>query len=248
MGSAHSSGPAPPPPTDPEAHLQVFNPQPKLSTTASPTFYLFPLLPTELRLKIWKCSLQRRRLIRINIRNYSFHPDLKQVENPDAGIHHFAIVEGYQSLSKLLRVNRESRQAAQEFYRVHLPCRFLLSGRDLGDRPVPEKTQPGIFYFNPEHDFLLLYCDTPGIETIFEFIHHLKTVHDPRRIGLLNFAADTNTLNEIKVWYPDKINPEVHQSFAETLAQLRAFYSVVHVATGCLFLFCPFFFLLLLQV
>ncbi|KAK0653107.1 hypothetical protein B0T16DRAFT_490830 [Cercophora newfieldiana] len=202
------------------------------SGAGDPSFHHFPLLPTELRLKIWKLSLQRRRIIRINIHLYEYQPDVKEVDKPNENDKHFPVVAGYQSLSKLLRVNRESRQAAQEFYRVHFPCRFLLADKDFSDGPLTETTRPGTFYFNPEHDFLLISSSHPAGPTLLDFIHRLKTVYDPRRVGLLNLAVDTSMLNVTQPVTPRDVSPEVGQAFAETLAQLRAVYSVFHTAAG----------------
>ena len=232
MGSANSSNSRPVSSPDPDAHLQLFNPD--FTAPASgdnPVFHCFPLLPTELRRKVWRHALERRRLIKIFIHNYRFHPSAKSADSTDDSIHHYPVVVGYQSLSKLLRVNRESRQAALEFFRVAIPCRFSSSSDESESRNA-DVTHPGTFYFNPEYDFLHLVPEPEAQETLLEFIHHLKTVHDPRRVGLRNVAFDGNSLADVLTKEPDEVDPDVRQSFRETLEQLLNVYLLNYTATG----------------
>ncbi|KAJ3578811.1 hypothetical protein NPX13_g1752 [Xylaria arbuscula] len=81
--------------------------------------------------------------------------------------------------------------------------------------------EPGIMYFNPEYDFLHISNDTGHVA---EFIHDLKTVHDPRSVGLLNLAASINDLTGtggICTIEPSSLDPSIRKSLAETLLQLR---------------------------
>jgi hypothetical protein len=113
-------------------------------------FPQFSLLPWELRNQVWQSALRRRRLIRGYLREpqpggFIEH---KSEKIPYRGGAVFW-VEGFQILSKLLRVSSEARNAALAFYRVHLPCvlsRMVSAGHS--------RTCVGILPFNPEHDIL----------------------------------------------------------------------------------------------
>lgn len=174
-------------------------------------------------------------MVRIFIHNYQFHPDARAADDnarDDDSIHHYPVVVGYQSLSKLLRVNRESRQAALEFYRVAIPCRFSTSDDEAETRRMELSTRRGTFYFNPEWDFLHLTPEPVAEETLLEFIHRLKTVHDPRGVGLLNVAFEGNDLVGVETVDPAKVEPGIKESFMKTLAQLRNVYFVNYTAAG----------------
>jgi hypothetical protein len=228
MGATHSSEPHPASPPIVDAHLQLINPDyPTTAITIEPAFHPFPLLPTELRLKIWRCSLERRRILRIFIGNYDFHPDLKGVDQPNEDSHCYPVVAGYQSLSKLLRVNRESRQAAMEFYRVRIPCRFSANPDRRLQHNAAEMHQ-GTLCFSPEYDFVHISSEPPGQDTLIEFLHRLKTLYDSRGVGLLNLAVDINDLISVASLNPMEVKPGARQSFTETLSQLHSVYFVVH--------------------
>lgn len=124
----------------------------------------------------------------------------------------FTIVDGSQLLSKLLLVNRESREEALIFYRVHLPCRFTRGA-----------TGHGTVLFNPEWDFLHISAEWPAKDTLVDFLYHLKTIYDPRHIGLLNLAMDGNGLSATDLYglQSSDLDPEVRSAFVETLTQLR---------------------------
>jgi hypothetical protein len=211
-----------------DAHLQLFNLEhatPGVRSDA--TFHPFPLLPPELRLKIWRLSLERRRIFRIFIDNYDFHPDVKDADQPDEDTHCYAVVAGHQTLSKLLRVNSESRQAAMEFYRARIPCRFSANPDDTRRQGATEM-HSGTLYFNPEHDFMHISSEVYGQLTLVEFLHRLKTVYDSGGVGLLNLAVHVNDLLSVERLDPIDVQPAYKQSFVETLSQLRNVYFVVH--------------------
>ena len=126
-----------------QPHLQIFNFDREIHNTKS-AFTLFPLLPPEIRLKIWRHPLEHHRIITVHW-EIQLEPLAEPTEN-----HARPIINGYQSFNKLLHVNRESRIAALSFYRVHIPCK--IQGGPTGEGEIT----PGIFYFNPEYGFLLL--------------------------------------------------------------------------------------------
>ncbi|KAI1376888.1 hypothetical protein F4677DRAFT_77183 [Hypoxylon crocopeplum] len=188
-------------------------------------FHLFPTLPPELRIKIWHHALERRRIIKVRLRHRFLmdavlsqqvvcRPEKREEER------YGVVVDGYQTLSKLFRVSRESRDAASRFYRVHLPCWLIKSAtRNL-------TMKPGILYFNPEHDFLYISNDACPV---VNFLHDLKTIHDPRNIGLLNLAIDSNGLTgrgSLSSINPTELDPPLKTSFTETLSQLHEVFFV----------------------
>lgn len=181
-------------------------------------FSLFPLLPKELRLKIWRHTLQRGRIIHLCLNNQRRKTATQAGENPEStrnGERYFTIVDGSQLLSKLLRVNKESRDEALVFFRVHIPCSFRST------RKGP--TGHGKLHMNPEWDFLHISAEWFAKDTLVSFLYHLKTIHDPRHVGLLNLAVDGNGLNGTDLYqlpFSD-LDSEVRSAFVETLTQLR---------------------------
>ncbi|OAQ61492.2 hypothetical protein VFPPC_16517 [Pochonia chlamydosporia 170] len=207
-------------------HLQIFSPGP--TTAELGTFDVFPALPPELRIKIWHHVLRHPRLIKVRIRNRllmdgllarqgDWGPGKMPEKRPstheceDYGI----VIQGYGTISKLFRVSKESRDAALSFYRVHIPC-WMVKGKTKS-----EDMKPSFFYFNPEFDHLFLSTDTGQVP---DFLHDLKTLHDPLQIGLLNLAVDSNMLSGPGGICNIDLSslPQPHlESYTETLAQLR---------------------------
>ena len=207
-----------------QPHLQIFGPDWNTHGEES-KFPLFPLLPQEIRLKIWRHSLQRHRIIKVDLKARTELPVTQATERiaPSSENKRYCIVvHGYQVLSKLLRVNCESREAALEFYRVHLFCQ--LTGRTTGE----EGTKPGTLYFNPEHDFLHISPESPVKDTLVDFLYHLKATYDPHRIGLLNLAVELNDLNANDLYKlkSSDLDSEVRTAFVETLTQLQEVFFV----------------------
>ena len=122
-------------------------------------------------------------------------------------------------LSKLLRVSRESREAALRFYRVHVPCRFTLGAPGECCELVP-----GLFYFNPSYDFLHVQAGWLAKHTVIDvFFYDLKNTYDPRGVGLLNLALDLIDLhrsNFHETRHSD-LDSRVRMAFVETLTQLH---------------------------
>lgn len=206
-----------------EPHLELFNCT-RANHNEETNFPLFPLLPPELRLKIWHHSLQRPRIFTVH---FEVRTD-RQADQDRGNTRYRAIVDGHQMLSKLMRVNNEARCAALSFYRVHIPC--TLKHGIAGE----EVMKPGTFYFNPEYDFLWIY---PGIwakNTLIDFVYHLKHTHDPRHVGLLNLALDTHSLNatDLNLLEPSSLESELRETFVETITQLREVFFVEKVYAG----------------
>ncbi|KAL9102614.1 MAG: hypothetical protein Q9163_002258 [Psora crenata] len=197
-----------------QPHLQILN-YVQATHNEESEFPLFTILPKELRSKIWRYTLQRQRMIHLRLNNRRGQTAIQAGENPEStrnGERYFTVVYGSQLLSKLLLVNRESREEALSFYRVHLPCRFAEGAR-----------VHGTVYLNPEWDFLHISAEWPAKNTLVDFLYHLKTSHDPRHIGLLNLAVDGNGLsaNGLNRLQSSDLDFEARSAFVETLAQLR---------------------------
>ncbi|OTA54487.1 hypothetical protein K449DRAFT_417022 [Hypoxylon sp. EC38] len=194
-------------------------------------FDLFPNLPPELRFKIWNSSLEHQRIIKVRLRNRVLMNGLlarQGVTRPKTreGERYSVVVDGYHTISKLFRVTRESRDAALSFYRVHLPC-WLVK-----DATRDDAMKPGTLYFNPEHDFLYINTDTGHIAN---FLHDLKTLHDPEGVGLLNLAIDANGLTGgfgLCTIDHSTLDPPVQSSYIETLIKLQEVFFVQLQRTG----------------
>ncbi|KAI4186866.1 MAG: hypothetical protein L6R41_003192 [Letrouitia leprolyta] len=198
-------------------------------------FTLFSRLPKELRLAIWRRTLQHHRIVKIKLAGLrgwtgTEQPCHAQNEQEQAAAmasigreeRYRVIFKGSQILSKLLRVNRESRQEALTFYRVHIPCQFKRSGmkEDAGTF--------GTLYFNPEYDFLRIIPYMPVKDTLVDFLYHLKTAYDARGIGLLNLALEENdlTANDLYSLNLSDLEPKFKNTFLETFTQLREVFFV----------------------
>lgn len=144
---------------------------------------------------IWDLALNQERLLHVKLQPYpAFAADSN--ERPVGLVHSEKTSEEYiiilcerQAISKLFRVNLESRKAALRFYRVHLPCRWAWEGR------VEEN---GMLYFNPERDILevRVFSEPPGHgievtgELFVNFANKLWTA-DRNHVGLINLAIST---------------------------------------------------------
>ncbi|KAK0701523.1 hypothetical protein B0T21DRAFT_388211 [Apiosordaria backusii] len=135
-------------------------------------------------LLVCSCSGARQRIIQVVLAPVNEAKDHYIIDNnidTPNGEKFIAEVVGYQTVSKLMRVNREARHESLLFYRVHLLCRFI--------KPWEIKAQPaasprGILHFNPDYDFLHIFHtrdngENPSLlETLSDFFYHLKTTYD----------------------------------------------------------------------
>jgi hypothetical protein len=155
------------------------------------TFPQFPKLPPELRSLIWEQSLCQERLVQVDLlpgrsplfisknetKSYKL-PEYQAMLEARALLvlsgNFYIALRNRQEISKLFRVCAESRQAAQRFYRVQLPCYYQQRG---GPATM------GTFYFHPELDTLSI-----GGPSHLPTFAHLLWEHDPWRVGLVNLA------------------------------------------------------------
>ncbi|CEJ90873.1 hypothetical protein VHEMI06626 [[Torrubiella] hemipterigena] len=208
-------------------HLQIFTPD--RAPNQDSKFHLFPLLPKELRQKIWTHALDRRRIIHLTLHDTVYsHQTNDDVEGtttfPENGETFWPTADGHQTMSKLFRVNSDSRQAALMFYRVRLPCKLRTTGGLM---------KWGILYFNPELDFLRITPIFLVKDTLFNFMYHLKTTYDPYGVGLLNLVITGNDLtgNDFRLIDPSDIDRGSKVAFTQIMTNLRQviFYSAIRV-------------------
>jgi 2EXR family len=237
-----------------QPQLQIFNPIPRVRDR-EPIFHVFPLLTTELRLKIWEHALyDRQRLLRVQLYDSSGENEevnsrlpLETATSNQIGqcvttppFIYTIVVEGYKSLSKFMRVNQEARTEALRFYRVKIPCRLMCDPHDSGQQTVAmERSKPGFLYFNPESDFLhldnnnaLRASDDSVIDhSLIDFIHKLKNKYDPKRVGLLNLLFGGGS--SVGFQYIDLgSDSKATASFRATMQQLRKIHFLIEPRAG----------------
>lgn len=195
----------------PKAHLQIYTGPP--NPEDGRTFHPFPRLPVELRRAIWRMSLERTRMIDVHLEDAKTETG----STPDGARYSYRVHVGTRRVhSELLRVNRESRHAAGEFYRVRIPCIFL----DNGIGAVRESGWKGHLAYNPEYDFLHI---TTRSLCLADFLHDLKTTYDPHHVGILNLATEQGTLVMLiyTLGLPDQVDTKVRETVGEVFSQLR---------------------------
>lgn len=238
-----------------QPQLQIFNPiYVCQDQDQEPVFHVFPLLTTELRLQIWKHALRsRQRLLRVQL--YAVVPDQGEHTTSEIPLdtavsiqsrtlvappQYTIIVEGYKTLSKFMRVNREARIEALRYYRVHIPCRLTSDPHDNGQQTVAiDSTTPGILYFNPESDFLHLdnnnalraSDDSLVDHTLVDFVHQLRKQYDPQGVGLLNLAFGGGSSMGYEYIDLDS-DHEATQTFLAMIQQLRQVHFLIEPRAG----------------
>jgi hypothetical protein len=216
-----------------EPHLQSINSSLQEEVLSS-EFQLFPRLPKELRCQIWQHALQRHRVINVHLsivhQIKKFLADAERIPIPSAGERSYrVIVDGFKVLSKFLRINRESRDEALRFHRVHIPCNFTLD-----DVHNARDGILGTLYFNPEYDSLRVFSEVNFKHTVIEFLYHLKTTYDPKRVGLLKLVTDANlnAHNNFHQLRPEDFKSEVREVIFKALQQLQEVFFLTTTRVG----------------
>ena len=180
---ANERAPTSPTPT-PMLFNDVFSGRWTPATPSVDTWAPFPRLPPELRLSIWRLYLQRHRMVEIVMRaaahdvlQSQYYTDRNHLGNLVSGRGYTLSIKGRggyaASLSPLLWVNQEARQAAFSFYRVHLPF--------FPQQLAQPKGQVQVLCLNPEYD--VVYVQThevwnrsvAGMGTVLaDFLHDVK--------------------------------------------------------------------------
>ena len=176
--------------------------------------------------------MQRQRIIHVLLK------DLKFFDAPTTGAEEmsqlatngerfWASTSGHQTISKLFRVSAEARQAALLFYRVRFPCWLRAVGGVL---------KPGILYFNPEHDFLQITPEWSVRNTLFNFMHLLKTTYDPLHIGIRNLVVCGNDMraNDLQILDPSDLDLDggIRESYIDFLENLHEVFFISGIPAG----------------
>lgn len=214
-------------------HLELFNTP---TNKESRSFTLFSRLPAELRLDIWQASLKHGRLVQVKITTAqnddrgnsdqgedSLYMNRNTLGNVVSGARYRLTVKA-QLYSKLLRVSREARQAALQFYRVHLPCRFRLGATESF----------GTLHLNPEFDILRVKAESAGHDLV-HFLHDVRA-HDILRRGLLNVALDVNVINRLVGVDVSVLEMEARCALTETLRGLQQVFFISVERAGRIYL------------
>jgi hypothetical protein len=136
-----------------------------------------------------------------------------------------ATVKGYRLYTKLLRINRESREVALRFYRVYIPCYLQTHMEGWG------RSTATMLYVNPEHEIIHLdYSSGSQSLPFIDFIHDIKA-YDPLDIGLINLALDTNSMIVLHslAYIPE---PLARDSLVTMLANLQELIWLAHSHAG----------------
>ena len=151
----------------PRSDSRFFEPPQNVNDQGS-KFHCFPLLPAELRQKIWLHSMQRERLLTVELQlvsSYEIYGSWNGLLNDKL---YKVFVENCEIMTKLFWVTRESRQAALRFYRVSIQCNRERVNYQSFDFKKTFKS--GILHFNPEYDFLQIKPDHVRIiDTFIDF-------------------------------------------------------------------------------
>ena len=148
----------------------------------------FSSLPTELRIKIWRSTLERYRMIDLVIypaiqepedfdaasdtRSYTKRNELGRIISGDGYWLRLGYGQHPTVPSPLFAVNHEAREVALSFYRVRLP--------------LPHPDGVDILYLNPDYDIIYLQQDWSGpplsktqhYRLFVAFLHDVKA-YDP---------------------------------------------------------------------
>jgi hypothetical protein len=212
--------------------LKIFNPDQK-SLNKEARFHLFPKLPAELRICIWKMYLQKNRLIQIQpiFGSLSDRLDLlsrSKINSEEQMLQKYGdryeiFVGPYWPTSKLFQVSRESRAVALEFYRIRLPCQVSIDGYGSSGRGLLMFTWPALLYINPEYDFIQIFKEGGLYASVIDIITKPKTIHHPRHVGICNLVVHRGDVCTLR-----------HES--EILNDLDAFFSTISKLQQILFL------------
>ncbi|KAM5346167.1 hypothetical protein ACJ41O_009172 [Fusarium nematophilum] len=131
-------------------HVVLLRPSPanlQPGARAADPFPQFNRLFPELRWMVWEQALSHERVLHVELREpLAVNDDESKDENEAETNDGYSIVlKERRAISKLFRVNAESRHVVLCFYRVQLPCHYQWNG---------QLEENGTLYFNPELDTL----------------------------------------------------------------------------------------------
>lgn len=153
-------------------------------------FHLFPKLPTELRLKIWRATFPGRRLVPIKAQTSPGTVDLTSRRNDPAS-------NGFTScvvIPKALRICKESRIEAERFYQLSF---------GVGDHP------PRI-YFDFSTDALYINSSEISFPDFCHFAKHSKDVEKFQTIALNSGLVKVMSSSDIYPQYRRFLDEFLH--------------------------------------
>jgi hypothetical protein len=223
QGNVPQDGPA-------RTNVDLINPEPK-----GRQFPQFAELPYDIRAMIWEEALANQRVLHVSLekpesstrnknqrkkakkakgkKSSKFDAETDQPATPEKPYR--VVVDERHALSKLFHVCTESREVAERFYRVKMPCTYRWGN----------KTQEGTFYFRPEFDNIQV-----GVTDYFaDFAFTLYNL-DTRYVGLINLTLprqpNAHTLMEMDDTERDILRGVLlrlqNVSFAHVLEKPRA--------------------------
>ncbi|CAH0031796.1 unnamed protein product [Clonostachys rhizophaga] len=171
------------------------------------SFHLFPKLPTEIKLQIWKTAfVSRCRLITIRLTDPSateqvdpygsYEETVGSTDFVDFNLWHDKPSPCNQEIWKvsidqkprrnpLMQISRECRQLAKQQFRLPL-C----------SNPGSDLLQPTL-WLDPENDYIFIaQFDVPTL-TFISFINHMS-LSDPRGAGILHMAFDSRCRDSLR--------------------------------------------------
>ncbi len=195
----------------------------------STTFWPFPRLCVELRIKIWTDCIPARRFIHVLLDNDSMEkfPKLYTTKNKLGNIisgcpYRMRAAKSEEwSPDTLIRVNHEARGVFRRICRVQIP--LPVKG---GDGSVKS------LYISPENDIVWAVCDqnSRADPLLVSFLHDL-VAYDPNGIGVVYLAMGGTTMNDIPRLAeldPSHLQLPVRESITKLLSSsLQTFHPVV---------------------
>lgn len=199
-----------------------------------PTFHQFPLLPRELRDKVWTYFLRRTRLIFLECQRtaapgsilgdgWEAPADYYERADGTSGVTHYIRSRCLRSCP-LLRVSHEAREASLAHYRVRLRCQLIKDAPDdprhhAYRKPAPDlEPRDAMLMLNPEWDILHLaghYVD---------LLHDVRE-SDPKKIGLRSMAwGHYQFQNFIRL---PRYHPRAMESLGKLVAGLEDIYWIL---------------------
>ncbi|KAK8074217.1 hypothetical protein PG994_005116 [Apiospora phragmitis] len=199
--------------TPTNGQVSIFKP-PVIAFASAPkgtTFHPFAELPIELRMLIWRISLQRQRFVTVRL-----------VPGPTHGtqLHYEVKAQRRYRHSKLLRVSQEARRAALEFFTVRIPCSNLGSGGARGEVPL---------YFSPAYDVLHITASYRIWKYIVDFLPKLAAEWDSRGRGVLHLALDRSLFSygdPVTANMQDSLYKPAREALTDALARLQRLWIV----------------------
>ncbi|KAK7225266.1 hypothetical protein V2G26_013269 [Clonostachys chloroleuca] len=177
------------------------------TTQNNDSFHLFPKLPTEIKLQIWKTAfVSRRRLITIRLTDPSaieqvdpygsYEETVGSTDLVDFNLWHDkpspcnqgiwkASIDQKPLRNPLMQISRECRQLAKHQFRLPL--------RSNPSYDVPQPT----LWLDPENDYIFIAQFDVSALTFISFVSHMR-LSDPRGAGILHIAFDSRCRDSLR--------------------------------------------------